>query len=108
MVLRFLFRMVLNFQIVIFTKFLQTSVLFECLVLSHCGHAEKPNPSPGCCGVSEWLFLHLYFDHTDSVVSKIKRFKLTRCELSGCVQWALLKIAEVATVDRLHHWEYPI
>lgn len=83
-------------------------VLLECLVLPHYGHAEKPNPNPGCFEVSDWFCLWLYFDHIDSVISKIKRFRFTRCELSTCIQWALLKITEVATVGCLCHWEYAV
>lgn len=102
MVLRLLFQMVLNFQIAIFTKFLQT------LVLPHNGHTVKPNPNPGCFEVSEWFCLWLYFDHPRSVISKIKRFGFTRCELSACIRWAFLKTAEVAAVGHSHRWEYPM
>lgn len=106
MVLRFLLQMVLNFQIAVFTKVLQTSLLFECLGLHSYVHAEKPNPSPGGFEVSEWFCPWVYFDHTDSVISKIKRFRFMRWKLSACIWWAVLKIAEVATAGRLYCWEY--
>lgn len=52
----------------------------------------------------EWFFcLWFYFDHTDSVISKIRRLRYMKYELSAWIQWALLKITEVATLGHLCH-----
>lgn len=106
MVLRVLFQMVLNFQIVNFTKFLQTSVLFECLVFPHYGHAEKPSPRPGCFEVSEWFCLRLDFDHADSVIPRLRDLDLrgASCQLAfeelfwNSQRWLLLAICAAGNI----------